>query len=53
MCISTPCRTILPKLPAFHVQTKEMDPFECDISEEDMNQENNSNLIEYVINQEA
>ena len=36
---------MLPKQQAARVQTKDIDPFECDISKGDMNHENVSNLL--------
>ena len=46
MCIRHgPYESLLPKLQAVCVHNKEIDPFECDITEEDMAQEDVSHLI--------
>ena len=46
ICIKhRPCKSFLPKRQAVRVHTKEIDPYECDISKEDMNHENILSLL--------
>ena len=46
MCIRHgPCESLPPKLQAVCIHIEEIDPFECDITEEDMAQEDVSHLI--------
>ena len=40
-----PCESFLPKQQAVCIHSEEIDPFECEISEEDMAQEDVSHLI--------
>ena len=40
-----PFKSLQSKLQTIHVQSEEIDPFECDISEEDMSLKNVSHLI--------
>ena len=46
MCIKHgPCQSPLPRLQAFHFEEEEIDPFDSNVSEEDMAQEDIAHLI--------
>ena len=40
-----PCHSLLPRLQAFHLEEEEFDPFDANVSEEEMVQEDVAHLI--------